>query len=149
MSPYSPHASLCLERGQLPSYEEVAGFAPVDLEENTVQHFASSYSENSYHVDHTKVVLLPSSQDPISAPCSTIVVPPTRPVQRTRRPLPPIPPSKQTHVILTTSLDTREQSLHVDELNVVPVKSLSEMETMLLQRMEFEPNKDHSMVQLS
>lgn len=147
--PYSLHASLCLVRDQLPSYEEVAGSAPVDLEENAEQQFASNYPESSYHVDPAKAVLLPSSQDPTSAPCNTVVVLPTRPVQRTRRPLPPIPPSEQTHVMFTTPLDTREQPLHVDELNVVPAKPLSQMERTLLQRMEFEPNIDHSMVPLA
>ena len=146
--PYSLHASLCLVGDQLPSYEEVAGSTLVDLEENPDQHFASSYPESPY-LDRTKAVLLPSSQDPISAPCNTVVVLPTRPVQPTRRPLPPIPPSEQTHVMFTTPLDTREQPLHVDELNVAPINLLSQMERTLLQRMEFEPNKDHSMVPLA
>ena len=112
ISPRSLHASFRLEGDQLPPYEEVAASTPVDLEESTVRQYAGSYSDSSYHVDRTKVAL-PSSQDPISPPCNPVVVLPTRSGQRAFRPLPPIPPSKQTRAIITTPLDTRERSLHV------------------------------------
>jgi hypothetical protein len=146
--PYSPHTLVCLEDDRPPSYEEAADSAPVDLE-NTVQQFASRYSGSSYHVDSTKVVLLPSSQDSKSRPRNSVVVVSTRQAQRDYRPLPPIPSLNQTHVYLTTPLDAGEQPPPVDELDIVPAKSLPIMEEALFQRIERGTNVDHSKVQLS
>jgi len=145
---YSLHASVCLEDDPLPSYEEVAGSATVNSEERTVQQFASRYSGSPPYVDRARVGLLLSFQYPKSPPCNP-VVPPAPQVQRAFRPLPPIPPSKQTHVYSTTPLDAGEQSVHIDELNVVPAKSPSKMKKAQPQRIKFGPNADHPKVQLS
>jgi hypothetical protein len=113
MAPDSLRASLCLEVDQLPPYEEAAGSAPVYLVENTVRRIASRNSRSSYRVDRAKVALLPSSQDPMSPPPNQVVLQPTRSAQRDFRPLPPIPPSRQTHVISPTPPGIGEQSLHI------------------------------------
>ena len=127
--PYSRRAPLCFEDDRLPSYEDAAGSAPVHLGENTVQQIASRFPGSSYRVDRTKVAQLPSSQDPMSpSPNPFVVLPP----QRARRPLPPIPRSRQGHVVFTTPLDIGGQPLHVDERNIIPPKCLSKLDKALL-----------------
>ena len=79
---------------------------------------------------------LPSYEDaagsaPFHSGGNTVVLP-ARPPQRVRRPLPPIPRSRQGHVVFTTPLDTGGQPLHVDERNIVPPKCLSKLEKALL-----------------
>jgi len=114
---HRPHtADLTLEDDQLPSYEE-ARCAPVYLEGNTVQR-----NTRRRYIERSKLVLLRSSQDPMSPSPNPVVTLPTRPAQHAYRPLPPAPPPYQTHVIFTTPLDTEEQSLHVDELVIVPAQ---------------------------
>ena len=149
MAPYSLRAPEFLEYDRLPCYEEVTVPTPVGLGEKTIQQSASKCPGSSYRIGHTKRTLPSPSHDPKSCAYNPAVVLPARQAHRAFRPLPLIPSSKRTHARLATLLDAEQQSLHVDDLNIAPPKSLSKMEKALLRKIEFGPNLNYSETQLS
>lgn len=128
----TPPCSLYLpeyfEGDRLPRYEEVAASPPSTLEENTFRQFTSRYPGGSYHINRASETLQ-SFHDSKSPP---LVVQPTRQIQRTTRPLPPIPSPNQTHLYLTIPIDAPEQSLFIGGLNIAPPQTVSKRKPLLL-----------------
>jgi hypothetical protein len=122
------------------------------MEENTIEQLSSGEPASPYRIGYGKGTLQAVYYDHKSSPRSLVVVPPTRQAQCAIRPLPPIPsspsPPTQTHLALPSALGAEERSLHVDELNVTPIKSPSKVEKALLRKIEFGLDADDPTLQL-